>query len=379
MALERFVRRIAADAPGTVTDLVFFRAGPAGAGRKVYIQAALHADEQPGIMVIHHLLPLLQKADADGALKASFVLFPMVNPLGMDQIHFQIHGGRYDDRSGTNFNRKWPDLYPVVAKRLAQTLTDNGPENVRIVRQAIRDWLDSLDPATALQKLRHFVMTEAYDADYVLDLHCDQEALTHLFVTPDSMAELTALADWMGSAAQLTAADSGGGSFDEVWPTLWSRLRETFPDKPIPFSARAATLEYRGSADVFDDLGADDAQNLFCFFQAEGLIDGTPPPAPRKAPAPTPLTATEIVRALAPGLLAYRVALGDTVKKGQPIADLIALDGPDAFTARTPIRAGTTGRVISRKLTKYVVPGDSIAKIVGTEPLAGRQSYLLED
>lgn len=67
------------------------------------------------------------------------------------------------------------------------------------------------------------------------------------------------------------------------------------------------------------------------------------------------------------------------VEKGQPIADLIALDGPDAFIARTPILAGTSGRVISRCMSKYVLPGTSIAKIVGTEPLAERQGYLLED
>ncbi|MCD7060399.1 succinylglutamate desuccinylase/aspartoacylase family protein [Pelagibacterium xiamenense] len=379
MAFERFIHRIPHDAPGTATDLVFFRAGPANAAKKVYLQAALHADEQPGIMVIHHLLPLLQKADAEGALNARFVIFPMVNPLGMDQIHFQVHGGRYDDRSGTNFNRKWPDLYKETAKRIAPKLTGDAQPNVRIIREAVKAWLDSLDPAPALQKLRHFVMTEAYDADYVLDLHCDNEALSHLFVTPDSMAELTELADWMGSAAQLTAEDSGGGSFDEVWPSLWTRLRAAHPDKPIPFSAVAATLEYRGSADVFDDLGQKDAENLFSFFQSKGLIAGTPARTPEKAPAATPLNATQIVRAAKAGLLAYRVKLGERVEKGQPIADLIALEGPDAFTARTPILAGTAGLVLSRKLTKYVVPGDSIAKIVGTEPLDERGGYLLED
>jgi predicted deacylase len=229
-----------------------------------------------------------------------------------------------------------------------------------------------------MQKLRHFVMTHACDADYVLDLHCDNEALVHLFVTPDSMAELTELADHMGSVAQLTAEDSGGGSFDEVWPSLWTRLRAAHPDKPIPFSARAATLEYRGQPDVFDDLGKDDAARLFAFFQAKGLVDGTPPTV-EPAPAPLPLSATEMLRVDKAGLLAYRVELGEHVEKGQPVADLIALDGPGAFTERTPVVAGTSGRVISRNQSKFVVAGNSIAKIVGSEPLAGREGYLLED
>jgi hypothetical protein len=265
-----------------------------------------------------------------------------------------------------------------VDTKVAQNLTDDPAANVAMIREAVRDWLDTQRPATAMQKLRHLVMTQAYDADYVLDLHCDNEALVHLFVTPDSMAELGELADHMGSVAQLTAEDSGGGSFDEVWPSLWTRLRQAHPNKPIPFSARAATLEYRGQPDVFDEIGKDDAARLFAFFQAKGFAAGTPPQV-EPAPAPSPLSATEMLRVDRAGLLAYRVELGDHVEKGQPIADLIALDGPDAFTARTPILAGTSGRVISRNIAKFVVPGNSIAKIVGTEPLAGREGYLLED
>ena len=80
-----------------------------------------------------------------------------------------------------------------------------------------------------------------------------------------------------------------------------------------------------------------------------------------------------------PGLLAYRVDLGQRVVRGQPVADLIALDGPDAFIGRTPIVAGTDGFVLSRLLRKYVARGESIAKIVGTAPLPQRRGYLLED
>ena len=378
MSLERITHSIAADAPGTAAELTVFRIGSKDAGQKVYLQAALHADEQPGIMAIHHLLPLLEAAEAKGQLQARFTLLPMVNPLGMGQRLFEDHVGRYDFRGGVNFNRRWPDLFAAVGETVAPQLTDDPEANVATIRAAVRDWLAAQKPLTANQRLRHLVMTEAYDADYVLDLHCDNEALVHLFVTPDSMKELTELADHMGSVAQLVAEDSGGGSFDEVWPSLWTRLRAAHPEKPIPFSARAATLEYRGQADVFDALGKDDAARLFAFFRAKGLIAGTPPRV-EPAPAPLPLSATEMLRVQSAGLLAYRVELGEHVEKGQPVADLIALSGPNAFVERTPILAGTSGRVISRNMSKFVVPGNSIAKIVGTEPLPGREGYLLED
>ena len=109
-----------------------------------------------------------------------------------------------------------------------------------------------------------------------------------------------------------------------------------------------------------------------------GVIDDqvkTPP----AAPAALPLNATDIVRVQKPGLIAYRVALGDVVKKGDVIADLIALDGDQFARQRSPIRAGTDGLVFSLNQMKYVRPGTSIAKIAGQEPLANRQGYLLED
>jgi uncharacterized protein len=304
MSFERVTASIPADAPGTATELTLFRIGPADAPTKIYMQAALHADEQPGIMAIHHLLPMLEEADRDGKLRARFSILPMVNPLGMSRVESETHLGRYDARSGTNFNRRWPDLFAAVGADIGPKLGNDATTNVRLIRQAVKNWLDAQTPQTAMQKLRHRVMCEAYDADYVLDLHCDNEALPHLFVTPDSMNNLAELADWMGSVAQLTAEDSGGGSFDEVWPSLWTKLRAAYPEKPIPFSATAATLEYRGQHDVFDDLGKSDAEGLFNFFIAKGFIDLPLPAKSDPAPAPSPLSATQMLRVGEPGLLA---------------------------------------------------------------------------
>ena len=83
MPLTRIQKTIHGDAPGRSTELNYFRIGPESATKKVYLQAALHADEQPGIMILHHLLPLLEQAEQRGELNARFVIFPMVNPLGM--------------------------------------------------------------------------------------------------------------------------------------------------------------------------------------------------------------------------------------------------------------------------------------------------------
>jgi predicted deacylase len=380
MAFEQHALTLAGDTPGTHATLYSYTAGPQDAPVKVHLQAALHADEQPGSMVLHHLLAMLRDADAKGQLRARFVVFPSVNPLGLATRTLRTHIGRYDLVTGVNYNRRWPDLYPLVANAVESRLTDDPRANVVLLRKAVGEWLDAQQPGSAAEELRLAVLRSAHDADIVLDLHCDSDSLKHIFTSPELMPGLRDLADWMQVAATLTAEDSGGGSFDEMLPQLYRKAARANPGKPVPIAAETATLEYRGQADVFDDMGLSDANGLFGFFAARGLIDADPGPLPASAPAATPFEATEVVRVDRPGLLAYRVELGGRVTKGQPIADLIAMDGPDAFIARTPVLAGTDGFVLSRSLSKYVPRGGSVAKIVGTEPLASRTGgYLLED
>ncbi|HPQ96276.1 MAG: succinylglutamate desuccinylase/aspartoacylase family protein [Thiothrix sp.] len=380
MSCERITHIIRGDAPGRTTELNGFRLGPPDAPRKVFLQAALHADEQPGILILHHLLALLKTADEQNLLQARFVLFPMTNPLGMGDISFRQHQGRYDRASGVNFNRNWPDLYAAVSATVAPLLGDHADTNVQQVRKALKAWLDGMTPVTALQQQRHFVMQEAIDADYVLDLHCDNDALPHIFSVPQSAAVMQNLSDWMGAAATLMTEDSGGSSFDEVWSGLWIRLACAHPDRPVPMACHSATLEYRGQFDVFDHLNQDDAERLYGFLQEQGLIGGelirVHPPA---TPAGTDLAATDMVRAEQAGLLAYRVRLGDRVRAGDVLADLIALDGDGAFVQRIPVHTETDGVVIARVSSKYVWPGSLIAKVAGNKTLASRGRYLLQD
>jgi predicted deacylase len=379
MSFEKISKTLLGDTPGRSTELNYFRIGPLDAPRKVYLQAALHADEQPGIMVLHHLLPLLQAADAVGDLNASFVLFPMVNPLGMGDIEFGQHQGRYNRASGVNHNRDWPVLYDAVGAGLAAKLGTDANENTQVVRAALRNWAASLPQVTALEQWRQCVVAEACDADYVFDLHCDDDSLLHIFSVPQLADNMQQLANWSGAAATMLAEDSGGGSFDEVWPAVWLRLAEDCGDKPLPLPVVSCTLEYRGQIDTFDDLNRQDARNLYGYFHEQDLIGGASLGAKGDARAGTDLRATEYLRAPQAGLLAYCVELGDWVKKGDRIADLIQLDGEGAFVHRIPLLAGISGQVISRKTNKYVWAGANISKIVGSEILESRRGSLLSD
>ena len=45
------------------------------------MQAGLHADEQPGMLILYHPLPMLVAAENENRLNAKVVIMPMVIPL----------------------------------------------------------------------------------------------------------------------------------------------------------------------------------------------------------------------------------------------------------------------------------------------------------
>ena len=230
----------------------------------------------------------------------------------------------------------------------------------------------------AYEAWRKRLLELAFDADVVLDLHCDEPSLVHLFIMPQLIPEWEDLAAWIGAHATLMAEDSGGGSFDEVFPTPWVQMQRAFPDHPIPLATGAVTVELRGRADVSDAQGREDAQNLLGFLHGRGFVTGQAPMPPALINPPSELTAMSYIRMDRPGLLSYQVQIGDRVRAGQPVAHLIAMD--TVPHERVTITAPIDGLILSTNSEKYVRPGDSIAKVVGTEVLGDRTgAYLLED
>ncbi len=366
--------------PGTRRTLQLRRYGAKGQGPKAYIQASLHADEIPAMMVAHHLAQLLDAAAERGEIQGEIVLLPYANPLGLAQIFNGEHAGRYDIRGGGNFNRNWPDLAALVEEDIAGKLGADAQSNVALIRAAMRAALAEMEAKNELSALRLALAREACDADLLLDMHCDDESLMHCFLIPQHWPEAKDLVAELGCRAALLAEDSGGASFDEAFSTPWTRLAARFPEAPIPAACVAATLEFRGQADVSDALNRPDAAAIYRLLQRRGMLAGDPGPLPALLCEGTRLDATESLRCPANGILNYTVEIGAQVKKGDLIAELIDPAAEEPRQGRREIRAGTDGLVLSRKAHKYVVQGNPIVKIVGHEPLESRKGgYLLED
>ncbi|MDX1423769.1 MAG: M14 family metallopeptidase [Kiloniellales bacterium] len=365
---------LGAGRPGTQRDLLVHRFGDPDARPKAYLQAALHADETPALLVAHHLLGLLDAADARGEIAGQVVLVPYANPVGLDQIVNRRLSGRFELSGGGNFNRNWPDIFEPLCDRVAGELGDDAAANVAMIRRAINDLMAGLSATSELERLRLSLARLAADADLVLDLHCDDDSLMHLYLLAAHWPDGKVLAAELGCRAILLADESGGGSFDESFATLWTRLAARFPGRPIPAACLASTVELRGQADVSDALAERDARALYRALQHHGLIAGEPGPPPELACEATRLEACDVLEAPAAGVLSYAVELGQSVRAGDTIAWLVDPAAEDPEDGRQAIAARSDGLVLNRRLHKYVVAGFSVAKVVGTAPLPWRSA-----
>ena len=379
MARTTSERLLFSAAPGLSRSLRVVRYGDPEARPKAYIHGALHADEAPGLLVCHYLLELLDAADAKGEIKGQIVVIPYANPIGLGQHINGDHLGRFELSSGANFNRGWPDLTDAVAARIGDDLSDDAEENRRIVRQAINETLDARNPVREVDSLYLTLAREAFDADLVLDLHCDDEGLMHLFLDPSLWPEMADLAAELGSRAVFLQPGNGAWTFTDACSAPWLNLAERFGERPVPQGCVACTVELRGFTDVDDDTAARDAGALLNVLRRRGFVAGAADALPELQCEATPLSAVDVIRTPTFGVLVYHAGLGEQVEKGQAIADIVDPAAPRDGGARFTVRSGTDGTVITRRLRRLVAPNQVIAKVAGKEPLSHRIGYLLED
>ncbi len=363
---------------GTDRFVTVHRFGRPGARPKAYIQAGLHADEMPSVLVAHHLCRQLGAADAEGRIIGEIVLLPLANPIGLDQTLMAKPLGRFTLADGRNFNRDFPDLAALAAPRLSGRLTGQPEADVPVVREALLRAMADWSANGEADDLRKLLLTLAIDADIVLDLHCDSVAPVHLYLGTPLWPDAEDLARDIGAQATLLAEESGGMPFDEACSTPWWRLPARLPDAAnLPPACLAATVEYRGMADVDDELAQADAGRLVRFLTRRGVVDGDPGPLP-PLPAPaTPLAGVDMIRAPVAGLVVFTVSLGDRVSAGQVIGEIIDPAAADPAHARTVVRTRADGTVWSLASHAWQYPGNILAKVASPEPLPDKGAFLL--
>lgn len=366
--------------PGTNRSLMVLRYGDTEARPKVYVQTSLHADEWPGLLVVHHLRRMLDDAEREQRIKGQVVVVPVANPIGLGQhLNGRLNGRFAFDGSG-NFNRNFPDLTDAVHSRIDNQLSTDTTANVSVIRDALSKAIGDQPRATEVDTLKTVLLGLSVDADMVFDLHCDGDALLHLYAAESHHALAGELGAQLGARAVLVEHDAGGSPFDDANAGPWIRLRERARlGEHIPPACFATTVELRGEAAVSDELAKRDARNLISFLARHSVLEGDPGLLPDALCEPTPLEATAILRAPGCGVLAYHKQLGDHVARGETVAELVDVFAEDAAASRVAVKSQTNGVLFARNAAKLVRPGQPFAKIAGREPLPERVSgQLLE-
>ena len=303
---------------GTRRELTACRYGVCGSGRKVYLQAGLHADEMPGVLVLQHLMTLLDAAEVRGGIVGEVLVVPAANPIGLAQWLYQRPQGRHEADGMHNFNRGYPELAKLVGDGLAGALGADEAENVALIRKSFREALAGIDPRTDLQEMQVALMNWSCDADYVLDLHCDHFAVMHLYASDARPEDTSLLCRATGARLALIENLSGGNAFDEAHTVPWFQLAERFGAKhPIPAACFSSTLEYRGQFDVDDATALRDAEGLMGFLAAIGVVTGWDKPLAQDEARYLPLGGAAEMFAPQGGVVTWDVAVGSDVAEGQ--------------------------------------------------------------
>lgn len=366
--------RLTSCTPGTTRELQSLHFGPLEQGRKAVIQASLHADEPPGMLVAYHLRRELAALEAEHRLRGEIVLLPMANPLGLSQRLLGRGLGRFDLGSGENFNRRYQDLSAATYAKLSAEIDAGHRPTVASVRAALRQSCKELPADSELASLRKILLLQSIDADLVLDLHCDSEAVMHLYTANPLWPQVEPLARLLGAEVSLLATESGGEPFDESCSMVWSHLNRRWQEHsgtpgPWPDACVAVTVELRGETDISHELAERDAAAILAYLAQRGFIEARLPELPPLLREPTPLEGSIPVISPRGGVLVHRQLLGQWVQQGQCIAEVIDPLSGEAIDLCSPV----DGLLYAREHSRVVHAGMSIAKVAGSQAVRSGQ------
>jgi len=366
--MQRIDHPLLSPSLGSHKTLTSYHFGKPGSGRKIYIQASLHAEELPGMLVAHHLRALFESFDATGQIRGEIVLVPVANPIGLAQRLDHKPMGRFELDTSENFNRHYPDLAAAIEPAVIRQLGDDAAANAKLVRRAMGDYLTQWQPDTELQSLRRTLLLLAHDADFMLDLHCDCEGVLHFYTEEACWPQMQELAHFLGAQAILLAKSSGNRPIDEclsgAWWQLAERLQARGCNAPLPQGCCSTTIELRGELDVSHALAAADAQAIMGWLQFMGVLVCQQAPAVPAALCPaTPLAGSETLYASSPGVVVYAAEVGQMLQAGDLVAEII---DPIANTSRR-VNAGVAGVFYARIRDRYITAGGELGKIAGAQ------------
>lgn len=348
------IETIAGETPGIAYELIVHRlAGSDSTAPNVYIQAALHADERPGVAAMHYLIPMLEKAEADGRLLGSLTLVPHANPIGAAQHLFGEHMGRFSTGTRGNFNRD----FPVPDKSGVRKLDTAG------------------STVFSERRLKSRLLELADECPIVLDLHCDDEGVQYIYAPEQLWPEMSDLAACLDAEAALLWDSGSDRAFEEA---VFEQMLAKAPAGDLS-GLCVTTVELRGQNDVDAALAKKDAEGIYRFLQGRGVVarEATSTPKLRENFVGKPIRHVDMVLAPVGGTILFHVAPGDRVEAGQMVAEIIVNPGRNDGTVA--VLAPQAGFVLTRRIRRFIRMGDNLLKIIGEAASVASRQGALED
>ncbi|MHA7880887.1 MAG: succinylglutamate desuccinylase/aspartoacylase family protein [Saccharospirillum sp.] len=353
-----------APAPGHQRELLVHQFGEGE--HKAYLQAGLHADEWPGLLTLQILMAQLTRLEQEGKVVQRIDIVPYANPVGLNQRIFGKAPGRFDFITGQNFNRGMAIDAQTLIERLAHKLGDDAAANDALVRAELRALVDEKTGFYEIEALHKALLSQSLDATLMLDLHCDYEALPHVFYGDHQRATGARLADCLGFPVRLEEDVRGTVAFDGTHTQPWVKLAAA-TGKPFARPCFSATLELRGQYDVNEALARRDAEGILAFLEAEGFVrdSGAEPQRQNGDTVAVNVDQVKVITAEHSGIVVFHREMGEHLNQGDHYADIVLLDrdGPE----RVAITAPASGVLFSRTHLALTFPGAVLGMIASDE------------
>src|SRR5690606_6362882 len=122
----------------------------------------------------------------------------------------------------------FPDLAALVAPGIAEKLGDDAEANVALIRSAMKAAVAAIRAKTEIEHMRRTWLQLAVECDYLIDLHCEEEAQFAIIAGPWCWPGYEPIAAEMQPDAIFLA--DFPPLFDTACSRPWHELAQRFPD-----------------------------------------------------------------------------------------------------------------------------------------------------
>lgn len=361
-------------ASGDRLSLQVYKFVGAKPGKKVYIQSNLHGAEIAGNAVIHQLIEFLMTLD-DTELVGEIWLVPACNPLSTNQRSHYFSTGRFNVYDGKDWNRIFWDYekegedLEAFAKSQINLDLDIVRTNYLIrIKQSFEKLLEKINSPSGVpfsERFRYQLQSLSLDADYLIDLHSSSnQGLDYLFY----FRHREASAKYFLLEQGILLDDYDGDAFDEAFIKPWLALEDSFKKlgREIRFDVEAWTLELGSGMQMNLSSVTKGVRGVKNYLAQKGVL-AISELASTDTLFPVTFTSTsKITKYYAPagGMIQSRVQLGDSVKAGERLYQILSFNKAGDLPTLIDICAEQAGLVYDVSTNYAVNEGEYVLAIM---------------